>query len=276
MHSQLILSTLSVSIFTFFISLFLLPISYSQDDEIFKQCLYPFKCGVIENLIFPFWTDDHPQLCHQQGFRLTKCDDSQPIIIIGGHEFRLLYLNHVDYTMTIARNDLWKQICPPIPINVTLSHPFLSYPQTNRNLTLFYNCTLPPRPVLFQCTEGLDSFYADDLHERANYEEFSDACDTAIQIQVTQSAFVELQNETPQSLDAWKRGFDLKYNLPEIFCQKCNSLEGKCANLSSDDYPICKNPVHSYSRESLRDAMDINFVAFNFPNYFEHVNQSKS
>ena len=247
MHSQLILSTLSVSIFTFFfISLFLLPISYSQDDENFKQCLSPFKCGVIDNLMFPFWTDDHPQLCHQQGFRLTKCDDLQPVIIIGGHEFRLIYLSQVDYTMTIARNDLWEQICSPNPINVTLSHPFLSYPQTNRNLTLFYNCTLPPRPILFQCTEGLDFFYADDLLERVNYEEFSDACRTAVQIQVNQSAFVELQKERSQLLDDWRWGFDVEYNLPEIFCQKCNSLEEKCASLNGADYPICKKPGMHY------------------------------
>ncbi|XP_022737279.1 LEAF RUST 10 DISEASE-RESISTANCE LOCUS RECEPTOR-LIKE PROTEIN KINASE-like 2.7 [Durio zibethinus] len=237
--SQMIISTPSISIFTFFfISLILLPISYCQDDKSFEDCFSPFNCGDIGNLTFPFWIDDRPELCRQEGFRLTKCGYQQPVIDIGGNEFRLVYLNQATYTMTIARNDLWEHICLENPINITLDYPFLSYPQTNRNLTFFYNCN-PPQ---FNCTLGLRSFYADDLTERDKYEGFNSSCGTAIQVQVNQSAFSQLWNERPQLLEDWRLGFDVVYNFSRLFCSKCNSLNGRCGNWSSPLYPICSKP----------------------------------
>ncbi|XVF50545.1 hypothetical protein PTKIN_Ptkin04bG0109800 [Pterospermum kingtungense] len=260
MNWQLILST-SSSIFTLlFINMFLLPISYCQDDDNFGRCFSPFNCGDIENLSFPFWKDDGPQLCHQLGFRLTKCEDPQPVIIIGGYEFRLIYLNYSTYTMTVARNDLWDQLCTPSLINVTLGRPFLSYPQTNRNLNLFYDCTLPLHPNQFECPgRGLYSFYEDDVLERAAYEELSGVCVTAIRVQVNQSAFAQLQNQnqSPQLLEAWRLGFDVKYNYTAIFCEKCNSLKGKCANLTSPTYPFCsyrESGMHNLLNPTLRKA----------------------
>ncbi|KAK6276501.1 hypothetical protein POUND7_006210 [Theobroma cacao] len=222
----------------------------ASDDENFEQCFSRFDCGDIKNLTYPYWTDDRPQLCKQEGFRLTKCEDEKPVIHIGRYEFRMIYLNHFTYAMTISRNDLWEKICPENPINVTLENPFLRYSPTNRHLTFFYNCNLSiqPSPNPFRCTEDLYSFYADDLVERARYGDLSDSCDTAIQVQVNQSAFAELQNQTPQRLEAWKLGFDVVYNLAEILCSACNnSRRGKCEILSSQ-YPICNNPGHLPSR----------------------------
>ncbi|EOY21085.1 Uncharacterized protein TCM_012414 [Theobroma cacao] len=247
MNSQLLLSTPSIYIFTFFlIGLFSLPISFCQDDENFEQCFSRFDCGDIKNLTCAYWTDDRPQLCKQEGFRLTKCDDGKPVILIGRYEFRMIYLNYFTYAMTIARNDLWEKICPENPTNVTLDNPFLRYSPTNRYLTFFYNCSrsIPssPNPNPFRCTEDLYSFYADDLVERARYGDLSDSCDTAIQVQVNQSAFAELQNQTPQRLEAWEKGFDVEYNLAEIFCSACNSRRGKCEILSSPEHPICIYP----------------------------------
>lgn len=248
MNWQLILSTpsnISIFITFFFISLFfLLPTSYCQDDDNLLQCFTPFKCGDRENLTFPFWRDKTPQLCHQLGFRLSKCEDPQPVIFIGGYEFRLIYLNYSTHTMTVARNDLWDEICTADLINVTLGHTFLSNPETNRDLTLFYNCTEPLHPNQFECTgPGLYSFYADDLVESADhYEELSRVCDAAIRVKVNQSAFAELQkqSESPEfRLEAWRMGFDVGYNYTTIFCEKCNSFRGACANLSSPPYPIC-------------------------------------
>ncbi|XVE58807.1 hypothetical protein DITRI_Ditri04bG0198600 [Diplodiscus trichospermus] len=263
MHSQLNLSIPSIFILTFFlISFFLLfPISCSQDDENFEQCFGNFSCGDIKNLTFPFWRDDCPQLCDQAGFRLTRCDDRAllPVINIDGKEFRLLRLNSTNYTMTIAREDLWEQICPSNPINITIGYPF-SYSQTNRNLTLFYNCTgpRPPRPVLSPCSnESSYSFYADGLLESRNYQGFSDICGTAIKVQVNQNAFAELEQQNEILLEDWRLGFDVAYDLPALFCQKCNSLQGKCANLSSPQFPIpnCRNPgMHNLLNPTLHQA----------------------
>ncbi|XVE64031.1 hypothetical protein DITRI_Ditri07aG0068800 [Diplodiscus trichospermus] len=235
MHSQQFLPTLSISIFT----LFLLPISHCQDDVDFAQCFSPpFDCGGIKNLTFPFWNDDSPEFCRQEDFRLTKCDDPEgPVISIGGKEFRLLHLNYPAYTMTIARIDLWKQICLSNPTNVTLGSPFVLSSPTNRNLTFFYNCSLPQTSDTFPCSQELNSFYANDSLEREKYEEFFDACRTAIQVQVNQSAFAQPPNDRPT---VWRYGFDVVFDVSAVFCQKCDSLNGACRNLSSPQYPVCK------------------------------------
>ncbi|XVE64028.1 hypothetical protein DITRI_Ditri07aG0068500 [Diplodiscus trichospermus] len=242
MHSQLFPPTLSISSFTFFlISLFLLPISHCQDDENFWQCFSSFDCGAIKNLTFPFWNDNSPEFCRQKDFGLTKCDDrEEPVISIGGNEFRLINLNYPAYTMTIARNDLWQQICLSNPINVSLGNDFLSYPPTNRQFTLFYNCSQPRAPINeFPCfqPQGLYSFYVDDSTERENYEEFFDACRTAIKVEVNQSAEIQRQ----LSLGFWRIGFDVVFDISAIFCKKCDSLNGKCRNFTSPQYPICKS-----------------------------------
>ncbi|XP_012484273.1 LEAF RUST 10 DISEASE-RESISTANCE LOCUS RECEPTOR-LIKE PROTEIN KINASE-like 1.2 isoform X2 [Gossypium raimondii] len=248
MHYQLCLSTLAISIFTYFLTIFfLIPLSYSQDDENFAQCFDSFSCGDIHNLMFPFSKDDRSLLCRQDGFVLSKCEDPQPIIHIGGNEYRLMYLNHSTSTMSIVRNDLWEQSCLPNPINITINDSFLTYPPTNRHLTLFYNCSnVPQRPIIFPCSPELLSFYADDLSERDTYRDFSNSCGTNIQVQVNQSSFDELQNERNEyMLEEWRFGFNVVYDFPSIFCERCDNLVEKCSNLvNSPRYPVCKSGRH--------------------------------
>ncbi|KAA3455765.1 putative serine/threonine-protein kinase isoform X4 [Gossypium australe] len=245
MHYQLCLSTLAISIFTFFLTIFfLIPLSYSQDDENFAQCFDAFSCGDVHNLMFPFSKDDRPELCHQDGFVLSKCEDPQPIIHIGGNEYRLMYLNHSTFTMSIVRNDLWEQSCLPNPINITINDSFLNYSPTNRHLTLFYNCfNVPQRPIIFPCSPELLSFYADDLSERDTYRDLSNSCGTNIQVQVSQSSFNELQAERNEyMLEEWRFGFNVVYDFPAIFCERCDNLVEKCSNLmNSSRYPVCKS-----------------------------------
>ncbi|TYI09296.1 hypothetical protein ES332_A09G062900v1 [Gossypium tomentosum] len=193
--------------------------------------------------MFPFSKDDRPQLCHQDGFVLSKCEDPQPIIHIGGNEYRLMYLNHSTFTMSIVRNDLWEQSCLPNPINITINDTFLTYPPTNRHLTLFYNCSnVPQRPIIFPCSPELLSFYADDLSERDTYRDFSSSCGTNIQVQVSQSSFDELQTERNEyMLEEWRFGFNVVYDFPAIFCERCDNLVENCFNLmNSSRYPVCK------------------------------------
>ncbi|XP_040957664.1 LEAF RUST 10 DISEASE-RESISTANCEUS RECEPTOR-LIKE PROTEIN KINASE-like 1.2 isoform X3 [Gossypium hirsutum] len=248
MHYQLCLSTLAISIFTYFLTIFfLIPLSYSQDDENFAQCFDSFSCGDIHNLMFPFSKDDRSQLCRQDGFVLSKCEDPQPIIHIGGNEYRLMYLNHSTSTMSIVRNDLWEQSCLPNPINITINDSFLTYPPTNRHLTLFYNCSnVPQRPIIFPCSPELLSFYADDLSERDTYRDFSNSCGTNIQVQVNQSSFDEVQTERNEyMLEEWRFGFNVVYDFPSIFCERCDNLVEKCSNLvNSPRYPVCKSGRH--------------------------------
>ncbi|KAB2011977.1 hypothetical protein ES319_D09G057100v1 [Gossypium barbadense] len=158
-----------------------------------------------------------------------------------------MYLNHSTSTMSIVRNDLWEQSCLPNPINIAINDSFLTYPPTNRHLTLFYNCSnVPQRPIIFPCSPELLSFYADDLSERDTYRDFSNSCGTNIQVQVNQSSFDELQNERNEyMLEEWRFGFNVVYDFPSIFCERCDNLVEKCSNLvNSPRYPVCKSGRH--------------------------------
>ncbi|KAE8698207.1 putative receptor-like protein kinase [Hibiscus syriacus] len=227
-----------------------LPISYAQNATGIMQCCESFRCGNMSRFVFPFWKEGSPGICHNEGFELTKCDeeDDEPVIRIGADEFRLISVDQPGYRMTIARDDLWEGICPSPRIhNITLGYPF-SFPPTNRNLTFFYDCdesVVPSDGVRFPCTQGSNSFYADDLVDRGSYERFSRSCHGGvIQVQINRTNFQQLNREGPEILGSgrWRLGFDVEYNFPEIFCGKCNSHKGLCDNVSSPRYPVCKKP----------------------------------
>ncbi|KAE8723999.1 hypothetical protein F3Y22_tig00011079pilonHSYRG00162 [Hibiscus syriacus] len=242
----------SISSSTFLLNLLFfaqLPISYTQNTASINQCYETFRCGNIQNLLFPFWKEGSPEICHNEGFELTKCEeeDDEPVIKIGEAEFRLVFVDQPGYRMTIAREDLWEGICNPTSKqNMTLGNHFFRFHPTNRNLTFFYDCNesvVQRDGVGFTCTQGLISFYADDLVERGSYERFSSSCrGGAIQVQINDSIFGRLKTEDPENFESgrWRLGFDVQYDLPEIFCGKCNSHKGLCDDMTSPQYPICK------------------------------------
>ncbi|XVF09751.1 hypothetical protein REPUB_Repub07fG0122700 [Reevesia pubescens] len=238
MSSQLIFSPQFNSMFTIFFILIFLPTSYSHYYESLKDCFPPFTCGDLKNLSYPFWTDDHPQHCRHDGFRLIKCEDPLPVLHISGDEFRVLHINQSVYRMTIVRTDLWEDTCPKNFVNVTLEHPFLHYSQTNQNLTLFYNCI----PWIEMPSENMVQRFVDlstdSVVMRHNYQ-YLRKCGTPVEVQVNQTNFARLQNKNLNLHEALKQGFDVEYDFYEIFCSTCKELSGKCFKSSSE--LLCKH-----------------------------------
>ncbi|KAK8490137.1 hypothetical protein V6N13_097274 [Hibiscus sabdariffa] len=239
----------SISFFTllFFVHL---PVSYAQNDANIRQCYESFSCGNIENLVFPFWREGSPEFCRIEGFRLTKCDDDQPYINIGGTEFRLVSVDQPGFRITIAREDLWETICisPPIT-NLTLGNHLLRFSPANRNLTFFYGCgssVAPPRDrARFECSAGSFSLYADDVNDGNSYQQFRQLCPGgAIHVQVNQSDFERHQIQRGGNFETgtWRVGFDVEYDYAEIFCGKCNGDKSLCNNPTSSQYPVCPKP----------------------------------
>ncbi|KAG4130879.1 hypothetical protein ERO13_D09G172200v2 [Gossypium hirsutum] len=251
MHHQPFISTpsISISIFTLLLFIiFLLPVSYTQDEPSLSQCFNVFDCGSVKGLTFPFWKEDSPEYCRQEGFQVIECeDDHQPVIRIGETKFRLVSVDQPLYRMTIAREDLWDQVCSSDPSrisNVTLAYSFLRYSDKNHNLTFFYNCN-SSFPAHFRCGQELVPIYADGLVDRGSYEQFFGSCHgRPIQVQVNESAFQQLQSRGLGNVDSegWKLGFDVFYPLADLFCEKCKMQKGLCENMASSRYPLCKHP----------------------------------
>ncbi|KAL4283092.1 hypothetical protein GQ457_16G024630 [Hibiscus cannabinus] len=238
---------------SFFTLLFFahLPVSYGQNDANIRQCYESFPCGTgnTQRFVFPYWREDSPEFCRIEGFGLTKCDDDQPVMNIEGAEFRLVSVDQVNGRITIAREDLWERVCLSSPINnITLGNHFLRFSPTNRNLTFFYGCdssVAPPRDrARTECTTGPVSYslYADDITDGNSYQQFRRLCPGgAIQVQ---SNFEQLQIQGRENFESgtWKVGFDVQYDLGEIFCGECNRNRNLCNNLTSSQYPVCPNP----------------------------------
>ncbi|TYH03304.1 hypothetical protein ES288_A09G209000v1 [Gossypium darwinii] len=254
MHHQPFISTpsISISIFTLLLFIiFLLPVSYTQDEPRLTQCFKSFDCGNVKSLVFPFWKEGSPEYCHQEGFEVTECEDGhQPVISIGETKFRLVSVDLVNFRMTITREDLWDQVCSSDAsriTNVTRGYSFLRYSDKNQNLTFFYNCepsvAAPPASAQFRCAQGLVPVYAADLVDRGSYEQFFRFCHGGpIQVQVNERAFQQLKNGSLGNVDSEGLGFDVFYPLADLFCEKCKMQNGSCENMASPQYPICKHP----------------------------------
>ncbi|XP_016668464.1 LEAF RUST 10 DISEASE-RESISTANCEUS RECEPTOR-LIKE PROTEIN KINASE-like 1.2 isoform X2 [Gossypium hirsutum] len=63
-----------------------------------------------------------------------------------------------------------------------------------------------------------------------------------VSVQVSQSSFDELQTERNEyMLEEWRFGFNVVYDFPAIFCERCDNLVEKCSNLMNESrYPVCK------------------------------------
>lgn len=70
---------------------------------------------------------------------------------------------------------------------------------------------------------------------------------------VSQSSFDELQTERNEyMLEEWRFGFNVVYDFPAIFCERCDNLVEKCSNLMNESrYPVCKPDQEK--RDSSRD-----------------------
>ncbi|GLT48888.1 hypothetical protein SLA2020_224780 [Shorea laevis] len=129
-------------------------------------------------------------------------------------------------------------ICPETPQNRTLLPPFLKFFETNKNLTLFYNCT-PPAEVpnenkISKCGAGYNNilFYMNDLERDDHHREPYECC--TVKVVIYQMAFNNFQERKLRLFDALRdRGFDVEYNSNAVLCDQCENLGGICENNSS-------------------------------------------
>ena len=237
------------SLITLFFFLTILPPSYC-DDERFVECSYPFDCGMIKNISYPFLSDNRPAYCGREGFMLLCYDDQYPIIMFGNLGFHVLNINKSHHIMTIKRLDLGDNPCPlTFVINTTLDfYNFDYYPPNDINMTLFYGC---PSGVSgldkasFPCSLGA----VDPRHNTAYFvnESFNNTpkllkeCHTNIKVPILRTALI---NESEGGVKALRnvlnQGFDVDYsNAWSFFCSKYEASGGICGSNSSPHPFVC-------------------------------------
>ncbi|XP_044467752.1 LEAF RUST 10 DISEASE-RESISTANCE LOCUS RECEPTOR-LIKE PROTEIN KINASE-like 2.1 [Mangifera indica] len=91
------------------------PTSVSTIDAKYENCSAPFPCATLENLEYPFWGGGRPEFCGHPVYELNCQGEVAEITIMAknyGEIYRVLEVNNVSWTLTVAIEDYWDNICP--------------------------------------------------------------------------------------------------------------------------------------------------------------------
>ncbi|XP_042962255.1 LEAF RUST 10 DISEASE-RESISTANCE LOCUS RECEPTOR-LIKE PROTEIN KINASE-like 2.1 isoform X2 [Carya illinoinensis] len=255
-------SILLISLFIILTTL-LLPPSYCIGDDRFEECGRPYHCGSFENISFPYWIDDdRPDYCGHgvNGYKLECVNNEYPVLQFEGLEFRVMNFDQSTKNMTIARTDLWGNLCPDKKLDTTLNYTLYDYTSNLKNLTLFYGCPQNvsiPSGNRFECSPGAwnNAYFVDDtlLPHGINLSEFNgQLCDATVKVPVFKTiAF----NEVPVVgaatflMKILEKGFEVEYDESLLVaCSGCRSSGGICSSSSTSTPPFvcfCRDGVQS-------------------------------
>ncbi|KAG7944647.1 hypothetical protein I3843_15G113100 [Carya illinoinensis] len=254
---------------SFFIILTVLPLPPSYcigDDPLFEECGRPYHCGRFENISFPYWIDDdRPDYCghRDKGYEL-KCSNDEdnneyPVLQFEELEFRVLNFNQSTKNMTIARMDLWDNLCPKKKLTTALNYTLYDYTSTVQNLTLFYRChqAIPPLNRSFECGPGAwnNAYFVDDtLPPGINLSKFYQSCDATVKVPIFKTSALNgflAGGETvlPLLVEALKEGFEVEYDRSLLVaCSGCEHSGGRCGSNSTSPFVcFCRDGVQSFN-----------------------------
>ncbi|CAL5445196.1 unnamed protein product [Camellia sinensis] len=237
---------LIITIFLFLVSS---PTSHGVDDEVNTTCHEKtYDCGEqIKEIGYPFWGNDRPQFCGVQVFELTCYANESTAIVIDNQKFHVLHINQSAHNMTIARADLWDNICPAEFSDTTLNWYILNYPLNPLvvNLALVYDCPPIVGPPAhpgeershFQCQMGEGgqssniNFFVPEVYESI----IPQNCTRRIKVPVFTEALDAFGvNNTITVKEMVKRGFGVDYD-----CVVCHASGGKCGTNTTTNQAIC-------------------------------------
>ncbi|CAL5445210.1 unnamed protein product [Camellia sinensis] len=242
-----------ITIFLFIVSS---PTSNGADNENYTTCHEKeYDCGEqIKGIGYPFWGEDRPQYCGVQGFELTCVSNENTTIVIEKQAFHVLHINQSAYSMTIARTDLWNNICLPNFSSTTLNWNHFDYdPYHVVNITLFYDC--PPNPTAssdyiknkshFQCpvvAGGQSSNFIFFVEEPYNSHFPEWECKSRIKVPVLPEVLGAFWGDDTMTVEELvKQGFGADYHEMDKFqhCKACNDSGGECGTDTTTNQAIC-------------------------------------
>ncbi|KAK9951231.1 hypothetical protein M0R45_006688 [Rubus argutus] len=83
--------------------------SFSSNSNL-SNCTKTFNCGSLQNLSYPFTGGERPAYCGPPEFHINCVDDS-PELTVKSLSYRVLALDSVAQTLSLARLDLWNETC---------------------------------------------------------------------------------------------------------------------------------------------------------------------
>ncbi|KAJ1391449.1 Wall-associated receptor kinase, galacturonan-binding domain [Sesbania bispinosa] len=205
-----------------------------------------FNCGTITNLSYPFTGGDRPFFCGPPQFHLT-CNNGVPELNISSVSYRVLQINSVTRTLTLARLDLWNNTCTHNYVNSTFDETIFSYGSGNRNLTLFYGCK-----ATTQLTSTPDNLFHCEINGNKS-DSYSlvgpfplnpvlsiVTCDDNVGVAILEEQVDRLVKNRSLLREILMKGFNVNYSNPyDNECSECLGSGGQCGFDSDNNEPIC-------------------------------------
>ncbi|XP_027126667.1 LEAF RUST 10 DISEASE-RESISTANCEUS RECEPTOR-LIKE PROTEIN KINASE-like 2.1 [Coffea arabica] len=237
-NSQLIFFILSVISFC-----------YSAKGDQFKNCSLLYNCGTLMGIGYPFSGGDRPNYCGRRGFELSCANDQYTHIWFDLVAYRVLGIDPLVRKMTVARLDLWEDICP-VSVNrikdSTLSKLNPGSDRRFRNIHIFYGCTSEViAKVQIQSNVSCSIFGENSgVFFAGEFVSSAPGCTTSMVVSIQFAAYIDLWDRKITLQQALKQGVDVEYDTLEA-CSSCEASGGKCGSDSTYEFIcICQDQSH--------------------------------
>lgn len=230
----------------FFLYSVSLTTSFSSNSNL-SNCTKTFNCGSLQNLSYPFTGGERPAYCGPPEFHINCVDDS-PELTIKSLSYRVLALDSVAQTLSLARLDLWNETCTHELLNSSLASDFFSFrADDNVDITIFYGCansssTLPKPENWFHCNINQtfnDAYYLigpvplDPIMSTFK-------CAIGITVPIFKITAAKLVGDRSLFKEAIMSGFNASYTNPYMDqCNKCLNVNGQCGFDSDSNRSVC-------------------------------------
>ncbi|KZV54876.1 wall-associated kinase [Dorcoceras hygrometricum] len=229
----------------------------------YETCSKPFRCANRGDVRYPFYGDGRPKYCGYPGFELD-CQTDVPLITIKSMPYRVLDIDNNTYSLKVARQDFWNNICPEPLVNTTLDFQLFSFSSDDRNISLNYRCSLSSQTqtsqaVFFPFNCGPYGWSTVSTPEAAVDLRRTLGCSTNIFVPVNQTAasvLATLLTPIAASGNALQSGFWIQWSADNSNCLRCVESGGVCGSSNQDSESLachCSNGTFPLSCNSSGD-----------------------
>ncbi|KAI3785249.1 hypothetical protein L1987_44365 [Smallanthus sonchifolius] len=172
-----------------------------QRTQPYEVCGQLVQCGNT-TLHYPFWGSDRPAYCGHSGFEIT-CRNNVTLLHYESLSFRVLKINIIQQTITVARDDLWSR--------VLMGHDFNCRVKDNEKNNYFIGTSMIVNNMLNNSVQ----------------------CTARITVPVIQSLADRLALTTSEVSDirsALRAGFNLRWKANNDECDQCVQSGGRCGS----------------------------------------------